>query len=193
MSDSLKTPRPCERKCKRCDQWKHHSRFRSRLRKLPHSTVWHFNPICRDCEQKDRNERKNIDRPLAIIRGRAATAAHKAGVDTEFFMTQMNYLGLVPLMRALMSDEGRCLNCGHAFLNERDIQIEHIEPPRDDQDWARLHARNLRLFCGSCNRVKSNKPFIQFLDEQEQARLSNLESRASLPLFVDPQYPLFEF
>jgi 5-methylcytosine-specific restriction endonuclease McrA len=145
--------------------------------------------VCRDCQQKERNERKNADRPLAIIRGRAATAAHKAGASTEFFMTEMNYHGLVPLMRILMGDEGRCLNCGHAFVNERDIQIEHIRPARHSQDWARLHARNLRLFCGSCNRTKSDRPFDDWLDEQEDARLSNRKGQEK-PVY-DDQLSLF--
>ena len=76
-----------------------------------------------------------------------------------------------------MTDEGLCKGCGHEFLNERDMQIEHIEPPRPQiaPDWARLHARNLRLCCGSCNRTKGQKPFAQWLDEQEGARLSNLQ------------------
>lgn len=85
----------------------------------------------------------------------------------------MNYRALVPIMRAMMTPEGLCLNCGHDFVNERDIQIEHLEAPRSKQDWARLHARNLRLLCGSCNRTKSDKPYPVWLDEQESARKSN--------------------
>jgi len=137
-------------------------------------TVSRFHPICRDCEQKERNERKNANRPLAIIEQRAASAAHKAATSKEFFMVQMNYRSLVPVLSALM-DDGLCQGCGHSFLHERDIQIEHLEPPRHAQDWARLHARNIRLFCASCNRTKSDKPFQQWLDEQEGARLSNLQ------------------
>jgi hypothetical protein len=169
--------RPCERKCAACGKSKHHSRFASRQRRTPNSTVWEFDPTCRDCQQKQRNEKKNADRPLAIIKQRAAQAAHKAGTPAEFFMTQMNYTALVPLLRGLMSDEGLCLVCGHRFENERDIQIEHIEPPRDAHDWARLHARNLRLCCGSCNKTKGRKPFLQWLDDEEGARLSNLTSQ----------------
>ena len=185
QSDS---PRPCERKCQgECGRWLHHSRFRS----FRHSTTSkiYFHTVCRACEQKEQNERKNADRPAAIIRGRAAVAAHKAGVSTEFFWIQMNYLALVPEMRAHMSDEGRCKNCGHAFLNERDIQIEHIQPPRHNHDWARLHARNLRLFCGSCNRTKSGKDFSIWLDEQEDTRLSN--SNEPRPPDRNPQLDLF--
>jgi 5-methylcytosine-specific restriction endonuclease McrA len=133
-----------------------------------------FSSKCRDCEQKERNEKKNSDRPLAIIRSRAAQAANKAGCSGEFVWIQMNYIALVPVLRAMMTEEGLCLGCGHPFQNERDIQIEHLEPPRHRQDWARLHARNVRLACGSCNRTKGAKPFAIWLDEQEGARLANL-------------------
>jgi len=179
-------PRPGERKCAQCGLWKHHSRFASRQRKTPNSTVWQFDKECRDCQQKERNEIKNADRPLAIIKQRAAQAAHKAGTSTEFFMTQMNYGALVPLLRGMMGEDGICLSCGHPFVNERDIQIEHILPPRYEKDWARLHARNTRLFCGSCNRSKSDKPYGEWLDTQEGARLSNLESKDRPGIFVEP-------
>jgi hypothetical protein len=146
--------------------------------------VSRFSPACKDCEQKTRNEKKNADRPRAIIEQRAAAAATKAGSSREFFWTQMNYRALVPELRGLMTSEGLCKGCGHEFQNERDIQIEHIEPPRSAKDWARLHARNLRLCCGSCNRTKGNKRFSDWLDDQEGARLSNLRqpTAASLPV-----------
>jgi hypothetical protein len=86
----------------------------------------------------------------------------------------MNYRSLVPVLRAMMTPEGLCQVCGHEFVNERDIQIEHLEPPRHAQDWERLHACNLRLCCGSCNRTKGDKPFAEWLNERETARLSNL-------------------
>jgi hypothetical protein len=95
----------------------------------------------------------------------------------------MNYRSLVPVLRAMMT-EGCCQSCGHEFVNERDIQIEHLEPPRGEKDWARLHARNLRMSCGSCNRTKGDKPFYQWLDEQEDARVSNLWSNRSEPKSV---------
>lgn len=184
--------RPCERKCERCGQWKHHSRFHYTKSGNSIDAKIYFKKVCRACDQIERNERKNADRPLAIIRGRAQQAAHKAAIGTEFFMTDMNYYGLVPLMRILMADEGRCLNCGHAFINERDIQIEHIRPPRHNRDWARLHARNLRLFCGSCNKGKSDKVFDDWLDEMEEARLSNKNSQQEPPDTYVSQLSLFE-
>jgi hypothetical protein len=181
MSD----PRPCERKCAGpCGEWKHHSRFVGRKRRSPNGTVWEFNKTCRDCEQKARNEKKNADRPLAIIQNRAASAATKAGVSREFFWVQMNYRALVPILRALLSPDGLCLGCGHSFLGERDIQIEHWYPPRSVQDWALLHTRNLRFTCASCNGTKSHKPPLQWLDEQEGARLSNLKQPT-----IDPPPP----
>jgi 5-methylcytosine-specific restriction endonuclease McrA len=178
-----------------CREWKHHSRFRSferkdRRRNSTVSPIVGFSPKCRDCEQRRRNEKKNADRPLAIIEQRATTAAAKAGVSREFFMTQMNYASLVPVLRALMTSEGLCQGCGHEFVNERDIQIEHMEPPRCPKDWARLHARNLRLGCGSCNRTKGTKPYAQWLDEQESARISNLQNPSEAPL---DDLPLFAF
>lgn len=177
--------RPCERLCTGpCGEYKHHSRFR--LKTAGHSTVSRFSPVCKDCEQKARNERKNADRPLAIIEQRAATAATKAAMPKAFFWTQMNYRALVPELRAMMSPEAFCLCCGHKFLNERDIQIEHLEPPRHNQDWARLHTRNIRLACASCNGTKARKPFSHWLDEQEGARLSNLQQPSSAPTPPSP-------
>jgi 5-methylcytosine-specific restriction endonuclease McrA len=151
------------------------------LKTAGNSTISRFHPDCRDCEQKARNEKKNTDRPLAIIQGRAKQAAHKAGVSVEFMWIDMNYRSLVPQLRAALTDEATCLGCGHSFLGERDIQIEHIEPPRSPQDWERVHARNLRLFCGSCNGTKGNKPFTLWLHEQEGARLSNLKEKQQEP------------
>ena len=117
------------------------------------------------------NEQKNGDRPLAIIWGRAQAAAQKAGKITKFFWVQMNYCALVKYLQA------GTLNCGHAFINESDIHIDYVIPPRHDQDWEQLHARNLYLCCGSCHETRGDKSFRDWLDEQEAARLSNLQSQ----------------
>src|SRR5262252_10436083 len=117
MSTHGDRPRPCERQCKGpCGAWKHHSRFASRKRRRPNGTVWvEFNACCRDCEQKQRNEKKNADRPKAIIESRARVAASNAGVSFEFFWIQMNYRALVPMLRAMLTTEGQCQGCGHPF------------------------------------------------------------------------------
>jgi 5-methylcytosine-specific restriction endonuclease McrA len=97
-------------------------------------------------------------------------------------MVEMNYQSLVAVLRAMMSEEGLCLGCGHTFLGERDIHIEHLEPPRFPHDWARLHTRNCRLFCASCNTSKGKKPFADWLDIEEERRLSNRAQPASQQL-----------
>jgi hypothetical protein len=167
------TARPCERLCPTCGQLQHYSRFARRLRQSPNRSVWEFDLECRACQQKARNIQKNTDRARAIIEGRASVRARELGVTREHLLVRMNWNSLVPILRALMTPEGRCVSCGHVFINERDIQIEHREPPRHDHDWARESARNIGFLCCSCNRAKSNKPFPFWLDEQEDARLSN--------------------
>jgi len=182
--------RPCERLCPKCGIWKYHGRFRSRKRPTSIGVGIEFNSLCRDCEQIERNERKNDDRARAIIERRAADHARKSGVAKSFFMVNMNYAALVPMLRVMMTPEGRCLCCGHPFLNERDIQIEHREPPRHPQDWARLHARNLGLACQSCNGTKGRKSYALWLDEQEEARLSNQEHRATFDAEITASAPV---
>jgi hypothetical protein len=169
--------RDCERWCpgvSGAGHWRHHSRFHSRKRRAPNGTLGvEFDSLCRDCQQIQRNERKNEDRPYSLMRGRTADKAHRTHTSTEFFWTNMNWRALVPVVRAMMSPEGRCLSCGHAFDDEKDIQLDHIEPPRHPQDWAREHARNITPRCRNCNGSKLNKPFSQWLDEQENARVTN--------------------
>src|SRR5262245_35302392 len=106
----MRDERPCARKCMKCGLWKHHSRYR--LKTAGTSTVSRFSSLCVDYEQKLRNEKKNVDRPLTIIRQRATTTASKMGESVEFVWTQMNYRALVPVARALMTSEGLCQNCG---------------------------------------------------------------------------------
>jgi hypothetical protein len=113
-----------------------------------------------------RNEKNNQDRALALIKGFAETAARESGETAQFFMTQMIYRRLVPIMRALMGPKARCQACGHGFANELDIQIDHRYPPRHAQDWARLHAGNLWLICSSCHDNKGAKDFQVWLDDQ---------------------------
>jgi hypothetical protein len=109
---------------------------------------------------------ENADEGVAFIRRLAAAAARKAGETTEFFMSEMNYRALVPIMRELKNGGLLCQSCRRPLASERDIQIDHILPPRHAKDWARLHAGNLVWFCRACNSSRSGKPFTQWLDEQ---------------------------
>jgi hypothetical protein len=159
--------------CPSCKLWKHPSRFRRRQRQTPHSTMWHFNPTCRLCEQTERTDQKNQDRAKACIESRAGTVARYCGVSRAFVWTDLNYRALVPMFRGLLTDpEAVCQNCAHAFLGERDIQLDHRAPPRNRHDWARYHARNIGLSCGSCNRAKTSKEYDDWLDQEESNRVS---------------------
>ena len=187
----MSIPRPCERQCRTCGYWKHHSRFRSKSGKGSLSTK--FASDCRDCETKHRNAEKNKDRALHIMKERARDHAAKHGVSFDFMWINMNWQSLVPIYRALLTDEASCTCCGHRFDHERDIQIEHNNPPRFAGDFARLHARNISFACASCNRTKSDAAYDEWLDRQEQARLSN-EDNPSPSLVREPNPgPLFDW
>jgi len=158
--------------CSGCDQWLHPSRFRPSEK--GHGSVARFHSQCRACEQSNRTDRKNEDRALAIIRSRASNIARRAHVPLEFVMNDLNYRSLVVPLRAVLDhpEDAVCGNCGHGYINERDCQLDHREPPRHDQDFARLHATNVTLVCASCNTSKGNREYSVWLDEQEQTRRS---------------------
>jgi len=140
-----------QRCCRTCQQWLQYSRFAHRLRESPKGTVWIFDPDCRACQAKARNQAKNEDRPRAIIERRARTMAAKCGATFDFFWQNLGWKSLVPIYRALTTDpDACCQSCLHRFDNERDIQIEHFLPPRSLTDWARHSARNLRFLCTNC-------------------------------------------
>lgn len=155
--------------CPGCERWLHPSRFRPKEK--GHGTVPRFESKCRACEQSERTDRKNIDRALHLVRQRASVRAQAASVPTEFFMDDLNWVALVPIVQAYL-DGAPCRNCGHPPLNERDVHLEHAEPPRGARDFARHHARNIPVLCGSCNAGKHDKAYADWLDEQEDARLS---------------------
>lgn len=186
--------RPCERQCQRCELWKHHSRFTSRKR-VPKSgglgTI-EFDTVCKDCQKIERHAKKNDDRALAIVKGRSDRAALAAGVPKSFMWVNMNHRALVGPYRAAMADDATCKSCGHPFDDEKDIQFEHREPPRHAQDWARLHARNIDMACGSCNGTKNKKGYAEYLDGAESERLTNERDRAARPLDEPGQLSLWD-
>lgn len=147
-----------------------------------------FRPWCKQCENTARDEKKNADRPLSIIEKRARGRAAEEGVPFKFFWFNMNYRSLVPEFRAMLTPEGLCQGCGHEFVNERDIQIEHLAPPRFKNDWARQHTRNLRLMCASCNSGKGIIPFEKWLDSEEDKRKSSRPMNERLKAeYIEPE------
>lgn len=195
MSIPFASPRPDERLCSKehggCGYWKHHSRFRNWEDVRTHLT--RFAVRCLDCETKERNERKNEDRPLWIVRERARRYARKYGVSFDFMWINMNWRSLVPMYRAMRTEEGLCTSCAHPFDSEPDVQFDHICPMRSDKDYARLHARNIAIRCSSCNRGKADKPYDEWLDQQEGARLSNEENPSAALMREPDPGPLFNF
>ena len=171
-----------QRCCATCKEWKPHSHFCKRRRIRPEGTFWDFDADCRACQQIARNEKKNQDRSHSIIERRARQLAARCGVAFDFFWTNLGWKSLAVPYRALATnlDTAICQSCRHPFEHERDIQIEHISPPRHDQDWARHDARNIRFLCTNCNRAKSSKDHPTWLDEEEGARISNERHESSV-------------
>jgi hypothetical protein len=70
---------PARRACSTSAMTAYLLRFRMWARRHSTKSTVTFNAVCRDCEQKQRNIKKNADRPRAIIEQRARSAATKAG------------------------------------------------------------------------------------------------------------------
>lgn len=90
--------------CPACERWLHPSRFSPD--KSRNGTVTTFRSRCKACAQSDRTDKKNADRAAALVKQRAQVRAHAAGVPLEFFMDDLNWKSLVPLVRAY--HEGWC-------------------------------------------------------------------------------------
>lgn len=157
-----------------CGRFLHPTRFYGRKRQTPNGSVWEYDRTCKACQKSRRDDEKNEDRATAIVKGRAETQARKSGVTFEFMWFDMNYRALVVDVRARLEwpDEAICKNCGHEHDSERDVQLDHVLPPRHPKDWARLHARNIAILSGDCNQSKNDKDYASWLDEQEDVRLS---------------------
>jgi hypothetical protein len=125
------------------------------------------------------------------MENRAYAHAKKHGMTFDFIWNVMLWRTLVPVLRTMMTAEALC-GCGHRFDHERDIQLDHNEPPRFSGDNARMHARNITLRCATCNNTKSNKTLAEWLDEQEEARLSNERDRLQKSLFNQQPAPQLE-
>ena len=60
----------------------------------------------------------------------------------------------------------RCEAHGEPLRSASDVSPVHLEPPRHPQDWERLHARNVHLFCGACAQAVTTHGFAAWLDRQ---------------------------
>ncbi len=179
-----------------CGEYKPPSQFYGRKRETPNGTIWEFDSECKLCQQNKRVEQKYEDLARWIIEQRAESHAGRFSQTKEFMMAPwgMNYESLVAPLRgileALNGDPKPSLcACGHKFRSESDIQIEHRSPPHDDDDYARLHARNLGWGCTSCNSGKKDMEYDDWLDSEEQKRQSAVATNHGVsvpPDFFNP-------
>ena len=85
-------------------------------------------------------------------------------MSVDFFWEDMNYKALVAAFRGTL--RSGCRGCGVAFRTEADVCLIHLVPPRHAQDWARLHACNVGLFCGACAQEVATQTYGAWLDSR---------------------------
>lgn len=157
--------------CPGCKTWLHYSRF-SPYRKNHHGTVVTFHSQCRTCEQSERDDRKNESRALVKIISSARSHARDWNVTTDELVYDLGWSELEDWVEAAIDGRAKCINCLHPFRGPDDVQIDIRDPVRGRDDRARMHVRNVGPLCRSCNNRKSGKPYSEWLDEEEQARIS---------------------
>jgi len=152
--------------------------------------VWEYDPECKLCQQTNRVKIKHDDPAKALLIRRADHIARDNGFTRQFVLEDLNYWSKLPELRGMLTHEGLCPNCGHEYDGERDVQLDHREPPRYRGDLARLHARNVAILCGSCNNTKRSMDYADWLDDQEQARLSANAAAAAEPEILEHEVQL---
>lgn len=105
-----------------------------------------------------------------LIRQRVTPRAHHLGVPAGFLLRDLGWELLIPRL-ALMLEPGALCECGREFRQEREVTLDHREPPRHRQDWARHNVANIAIACGPCNYAKGARPFSEWLDLIEERRL----------------------
>ena len=131
---------------------------------------------CKLAEQTIKDQGKEADPALAAITSRAKELARDLSkalgntVGYKFVLIELNWQGLVPILRALLGADGICLNCGRHRGSAREYHIEHRCPPEHLADWATQHARNLWLACAGCNMEKGRRDADREWLEREQRK-----------------------
>lgn len=162
--------------CPGCRQWLHYSRF-SPLEKC-NGTVTRFRPKCRVCEQSERDDRKNESRAVVKITASARSHARDWNVTADQLLYDFGWLELESWVQAAIDGDAKCVNCLHPFRGPDDVQIDIREPVTGPDDTAMMHVRNVGPLCKSCNNRKSNKTYVAWLVEEEQARKSVISKYA---------------
>ena len=159
------------------EHWVHASRFKRRER-VGHTVEggkrvsrWHYDPLCKTCQQKLRLAAKHEDEATWAVERFASRRASVCGQTKQFMLDEMNCRRLVPEVRATL--EHGCISCGEPVKIE-ELQFDHRLRPRYDGDLAREHARNIQPLDANCNGAacKGPKDLGEWLDNEEDARLA---------------------
>lgn len=167
--------------CPGCRAWLHYSKF-SPKRQTDHGTVVQFHARCRHCEQSERDDQKNESRALVKIKASARTHSREWNVTADELLIDLGWAELEDWVEACIQGQAKCINCLHPFTGPDDVQIDIRDPVQHPDDTARMHVRNVGPLCRSCNNRKSNKPYTQWLDEEEDARRSVIARYSALTL-----------
>jgi hypothetical protein len=152
--------------------------FNGRWRDSPNGTVWEFDTSCRFHQETKRHQDKSENLALHILTRRADDLARKTHTSRQWILHDKRgpcWIRLLPLLDAFLRQHAGCLNCGRPFEGTRDVQFDHIHPPRFPDDWARHHARNIRILCGSSNNGKRQKDDDVWIDEQYRWQLKDAD------------------
>ena len=175
--------------------------FDGRWRETPNGSVWHIDPSCRFHKESKRHEDKHADLAWHILKSRAGNLARRTGTTLHFVLHDPRgpcWIRLLPLLKAFLAqhadEDANCTSCGKRFSREtRDVQLDHIHPPRElpngEPDWARHCARNIRILCGSCNNGKSQKPDDVWIDEQYRWQCLDVNRAEEQRLAIQQQAP----
>jgi 5-methylcytosine-specific restriction endonuclease McrA len=130
---------------------------------------------CRLAEQTIRDHGKEADPARHAIESRAKEYARDLSkalgrtISYTFVLVELNRRALIPIMRALLSPDGLCLNCGRHRHGARELHIEHRVPPLTLVDWPAQHARNLWIACAGCNVEKGrNEANREWLEQEHR-------------------------
>jgi hypothetical protein len=160
--------------------------------KTSNGSVARYAPVCQACEIHDRTEAKGQDPARAKVERAAEkvvgevnkfyrTIGSEERISKDFVMRRLHYNHLIEPMRFALTSNHCWSSCGEPYKNERDIQLEHREPPRSPTDWERMDARNIDVKCGTCNNKKDNMPYAQWLHEQWEMYDKHYEDPETVP------------
>lgn len=194
-----------------CGQEVPDSRWNKRLNS--DTGAWIYDPICKDCQLRERYENKLADPAAHALSNRAEKMARELRQAGHSFITKHHVLcsdrycptckghnlawsRLLPSMQAAIGNE--CLSCGEIVAAHADVDgdistltFDHDVAPRSPTDIQAHHARNIRLLDFSCNRKKMQMSPAEWIDAEWQAQIAEYEHHIRIQAPVTVMDPLF--